>query len=84
MEKLKDNINLIIYVLIMILITIVMFYFINQKEGFHEDEIFSYGASNSSLGNTFLTYARTDDIDLILKDNNPIKLIKNLIKSKLK
>jgi len=79
LEKLKDNINLIIYVLIMILITIVMFYFINQKEGFHEDEIFSYGASNSSLGNTFLTYARTDDIDLILKDNNPIKLIKNLI-----
>ena len=79
MEKIKNNLNLIIYLLIMCVITGIMFYYIDKKEGFHEDEIFSYGASNSTLGNTFLAFAKVDNIDLIMKDDNPIKSIKNLI-----
>lgn len=79
MEKIKKNLNLIIYLLIICILTGVMFYFIDKKEGFHEDEIFSYGASNSTLGNTFIAFGRRDNIDLIMKDESPIKSIKNLI-----
>ncbi len=83
MNKLKKNWNLIIYLLIVLILTCILFWAIDKKEGFHEDEIFSYGASNSTLGNTFLSYARTDDIDLIMKDRNPIISVKNLIYYKM-
>ena len=56
MEKVKDKINLILYLGIIIVLTILLFWAIDRKEGFHEDEIFSYGASNSTLGNPFLIY----------------------------
>ena len=79
MEKIKNNLNLIICLLVMSILTCIMFYYIDKKEGFHEDEIFSYGASNSTLGNTFLAYAKSDNIDLILKDDSILKTLKNLI-----
>ena len=79
MKKIKDNIGLILYVLIIVILTIIMFWAIDKKEGFHEDEMFSYGASNSTLGNTFLSYGRIDNIDSIIKTRNPILTLKNYI-----
>ena len=55
MEKAKNNLELILYLIVTIILTIIMFWAIDKKEGFHEDEMFSYGASNSTLGNTFLS-----------------------------
>ena len=79
MEKIKNNLNLILYVIVAIVLTIIMFWAIDKKEGFHEDEMFSYGASNSTLGNTFLTYGRVDNIDSIIKRRNPILTLQNYI-----
>ena len=79
MNKLKNNIVLVLYLLIICILTFVMFFNINRKEGFHEDEIFSYGASNSSLCSTFISYRRVDNLDTIMKDDNPFITVKNLI-----
>ena len=79
MEKLKNNLELILYLVVAIILTIIMFWAISCKEGFHEDEMFSYGASNSTLGNTFLTYGRVDNIDSIIKRRNPFLTLKNYI-----
>jgi len=56
-----------------------MFWAIGKKEGFHEDEMFSYGASNSTLGSTFITYGRIDNLDTIVKDKNPFLTIQKRI-----
>ena len=37
-----------------------MIFFINQKEGFHEDEIFSYGSSNYNKDNLFQPHGEKD------------------------
>ena len=79
MENIKKNLNLILYLIIAIILTIILFWAIGRKEGFHEDEMFSYGASNSTLGNTFLTYAREDYLDSIIKRRNPFLTLKNYI-----
>ena len=79
MKKIKDNIGLILYLLIVVILTIIMFWAISKKEGFHEDDMFSYGASNSTLGNTFLSYGRIDNIDAIIKTRNPFLTLKNYI-----
>ena len=55
----KKGYNL-IFVLILIIITIFMFYWIGQKEGYHEDEIFSYGSSNYKWDNVFQAAAKSD------------------------
>ena len=58
MEKIKiyiknlNNIENIIFVLIIIICSIFMFYWINNKEGLHNDEIFSFVSSNYN-GNIF-------------------------------
>jgi len=65
-----------------------MFYFIGQKQGFHEDEIFSYGSSNYKYDNVYRWYGYAQaDQDVIynqvlkgsLKDklNNVSKYLKN-------
>ena len=79
MENIKKNLNLILYLIIAVILTIILFWAIGRKEGFHEDEMFSYGASNSTLGNTFLTYAREDYLDSIIKRRNPFLTLKNYI-----
>ena len=40
-------------ILTIVLLCSLMFFFINQKHGFHEDEIFSYGSSNYKYDNVF-------------------------------
>ena len=55
--KTKYNILTIIVIAI---VTIFLFYWIGQKEGFHEDEIFSYGSSNYKWDNVFQAAAKSD------------------------
>lgn len=79
METVKKNWNLIACIIVMIILTIVMFVYIDKKEGFHEDEIFSYTASNSSYSNILLSYAKQDNVDTILKTPNMFETLGNLI-----
>ena len=44
----------------LVLILLVMLFFINKKEGFHCDEIFSYGSSNSTYSNVFYSDWKID------------------------
>lgn len=69
-----------IYYIIVTLICIIMFSFISQKEGFHEDEMFSYGSSNYRYDNLFQAYGDKDYINVtieneILNTKTPIKNI---------
>ncbi len=50
MKYLKENKFIILTI---ILLCGLMFIFINQKHGFHEDEIFSYGSSNYKYDNVY-------------------------------
>lgn len=80
----KDNkmkIDKIIFGVILALLIIVMFIFINEKEGFHEDEIFSYGSSNYKYDNVYQQFGKSDCINRFLSEKiinkNPIQMIKN-------
>ena len=58
MEKyIKKNLK---YIITFLIITIVCFFFIGKKEGFHEDEMFSYGSSNFFYDNVFRSYGKAD------------------------
>ena len=50
----------IITIIVLIITVIFMFYWIRQKEGFHEDEIFSYGSSNYKWDNVFQASGKSD------------------------
>lgn len=76
--------NIIIYILLLILITCLMFFWINKKQGFHEDETFSYGSSNCDDCNVYQVYGKKDENNIILLDKNPFLTIKNIIYYKLK
>jgi len=52
-KLIKNNIWSIIIVL---LSSILAFYYISEKEGFHEDEIFSYGSSNYRYDNIYKSF----------------------------
>ena len=61
LEKLKSrSCYNILTVLVLLIVTVFMFYWIGQKEGFHEDEIFSYGSSNYKWDNVFQAAAKSD------------------------
>lgn len=76
-NKLKN----ILFIITLIIVSITMFFYIDKKEGFHEDEIFSYGSSNYRYDNLFQAAADRDAInrtlaELVYKDNL-IDTIKN-------
>ena len=48
------------YIIVILIMVIVSFYFIGQKEGYHEDEIFSYGSSNYLYDNVYRPYGTQD------------------------
>ena len=50
MKYLKENKFIILTIVVLCGL---MFYFIDQKQGFHEDEIFSYGSSNYKYDNVY-------------------------------
>ncbi len=76
------KINSIIFYVVLSIICIVMFFFISKKEGFHEDEIFSYGSSNFKYDNVFQAYGEKDyinrTIDSIMKEKNIIYYVNNI------
>ena len=76
--------NALCYSLIMVIFSVMCFY-ISKKEGFHEDEIFSYGSSNYRYDNIFQPYGNKDYInkcidELILNNKNVINNILYYIK----
>lgn len=83
MKYLKENKFIILTIVILCGL---MFYFINQKQGFHEDEIFSYGSSNYKYDNVYrwFGYAEANQ-DILYKQvltGNLNNRINNLIKYK--
>lgn len=75
----KNKISIIVIILI-IIFSIIMIFYENQKQGFNEDEIFSYGSSNYAVDNLFQPYGDMDItnqviFEHVLKDN----WIKNII-----
>ena len=79
----KENVFNIIFIITLIILSLLMFYFIKQKEGFHEDEIFSYGSSNYKYDNVFQAAADMDSrnraIEKYIKADNIKDTIKNII-----
>lgn len=55
----KNKINIIFCVVIVVL-TITMLFYETQKEGFNEDEMFSYGSSNYKYDNLYQPYGPAD------------------------
>lgn len=73
----KKILNIIYYILVIIICSIMLF-FIKEKEGFHEDEMFSYGSSNCIENHVFQPYGKTEFAGVvfdneIFKTKNPIK-----------
>ncbi len=83
MKYLKENKFIILTIVILCGL---LFYFINQKQGFHEDEIFSYGSSNYKYDNVYrwFGYAEANQ-DILYKQvltGSLSNRINNLIKYK--
>lgn len=62
------KINNILFYIAIIITTIVMFIFIGQKNGWHEDEIFSYGSSNYKYDNLFLNFGDKDSLNQLIDE----------------
>ena len=62
---LKNKINFTLSIVIVIL-TITMLFYETQKEGFNEDEIFSYGSSNYKYDNLYQPYGVADVYNTVL------------------
>lgn len=56
----------IIFILVIALLSLVMTYWISQKQGFHCDEIFSYGSSNYRYDNVYQRYGNKDAVNTII------------------
>lgn len=79
-ESKKEKILLALIIAIMCFL---MFFFINQKEGYHCDEIFSFGSSNCAYNNKFWAYKQDVGINKLVKEEifenrNIIESIKQL------
>ncbi len=79
----RRKIELLILALTIVLICVIHLIFINQKEGYHCDEIFSYGSANSEYNNMFWSYNGDDGINTLVKEkifntSNILKIAKNL------
>lgn len=63
--KKQEKFNLITFIIAISITCIFMFVFIDQKKGWHEDEIFSYGSSNYKYDNLFLRYGTKDSLNTV-------------------
>ena len=83
MKYLKENKFIILTIVVLCGL---MFYFIDQKQGFHEDEIFSYGSSNYKYDNVYRWFGYAEANQDILYNQvlkgNIINRINNLIRYK--
>ena len=70
MDRIKRNkvLNTLFYIVSLLLIAAVMFVFIGQKEGFHEDEIYSYGSSNSKYSDIFYASGDRDATNRVVNE----------------
>lgn len=67
------------YILIILIVTCLMLFFINKKEGFHEDEIFSYGSASYFYDNVFRPYGIEDSTgEFVRKNILKGNIVKNL------
>lgn len=77
----KNKLQNILFIITLVIVSITMFFYIDKKEGFHEDEIFSYGSSNYRYDNLFQAAANRDAINRTLAElvyrDNLIDTIKN-------
>lgn len=61
----KNKTNIVLSIVIVIL-TITMLFYETQKEGFNEDEIFSYGSSNYKYDNLYQPYGVADVLNTVI------------------
>ena len=71
-------------ILIITVLSCLMFYFIGEKQGFHEDEIFSIGSSNYKYDNVYRSFGYAEanqDVfyNQILKSDNKLYNLKKFI-----
>ena len=71
-------------ILIITILSCLMFYFIGEKQGFHEDEIFSIGSSNYKYDNVYRSFGYAEanqDVfyNPILKSDNKLYNLKKFI-----
>ena len=76
-EFLKKNYK---YIIAILMIAVVMIFFMTKKEGFHEDEMFSYGSSNYAYDNVYRPYGKEDETNIFVKE----KIMKGNIFQNLK
>ena len=56
------------YIIVIFIISLVMTFFMTKKEGFHEDEMFSYGSSNYAYDNVYRPYGKEDETNIFVKE----------------
>lgn len=66
--KMKNKINLGIFILIVLLLCGLMTFYMSKKEGFHEDEMFTYGSSNCTYDNLFQPHGKEDTFNKIVRN----------------
>lgn len=71
-------------ILIITVLSCLMFYFIGEKQGFHEDEIFSIGSSNYKYDNVYRSFGYAEanqDVfyNQVLKSDNKLYNLKKFI-----
>ena len=65
-QKIKNNWQTILAVFLSV---IVMFYYVDKKQGYHEDEMFSYGSSNYKYDNVYRNYGYAQgNMDILYKE----------------
>ena len=65
-QKIKNNWQTILAVFLSV---IVMFYYVDKKHGYHEDEMFSYGSSNYKYDNVYRNYGYAQgNMDILYKE----------------
>lgn len=62
-EQKQERRKIVLFLLAILITIIPMFYFIGHKEGWHEDEIFSYGSSNYKYDNLFQRFGIKDSLN---------------------
>lgn len=76
-QKIKNNW---LTILIVILSVAVMFYYVDKKQGYHEDEMFSYGSSNYKYDNVYRNYGYAQgNMDILYREVLNSHDIKKLI-----
>lgn len=82
----KNKIYNNVFYSLLIVVFCIMCYFMSQKEGYHEDEMFSYGSSNYKYDNVFQPYGYKDYInstidEVIFNNGNVINNIVYYLKN---